>query len=484
LKRKVLLIKPGIHEVGDYGNYYQPPMGLLKIGRYFKNKGIDVSYLDASMPLRLAGGGLNTKALYPDAPFTRYLPCGNYKNEKIAKAQRFYGMPQTDLRNSIADSKATEVWIGAGLTYYWEGVRDIASIVRQELPGAAILLGGIYPTLWPEHAVNNIDCDYVHKGPLDDIDDLMPDYDLDSTTSSIRTIQLGKGCNVNPPCSFCAVVAMDPKFKVLASDVVFKYMQEEYKKGGDFWQLWSSQLLVPPDRFKRLLKEIISSGMKIKMVASEGVQASLFTNEIAELMVKAGFISISVPMETISDDMNKEFRKPGNFNDYEKAVTCAQNAGFKRIKSFVMVGVPGQSYDEIVHAIVDCWARDTLPALHQYTPIPGSFDWNRFTQFHGVSPELLHPSLWPGASKDLTVMELEEIKGIAHLGLKMFHKHKSDKALHLVSHIWESFDKWCKIYGLIGQSGISDLRPLALKGYTSSYTDSLSSISATTHICQ
>jgi radical SAM superfamily enzyme YgiQ (UPF0313 family) len=119
---------------------------------------------------------------------------------------------------------------------------------------------------------------------MDDIDDLMPDYSLDSTISSVRTIQLGKGCNVSPPCSFCAVVAMDPKFKVLSPDTVFNYMQEEYAKGCDYWQIWSSQLLVPPARFKNLMRLIIGSGMKLSITASEGVQASLFDDEIAQLM--------------------------------------------------------------------------------------------------------------------------------------------------------------------------------------------------------
>lgn len=484
LKRKVLLVKPGIHEVGDYGNYHQPAMGLLKIGRYFKNKGVDVSYLDMSMPLRLDGNTLNTKDVYPDAPFVRFLRCGNYENEKIVKAQRYYGAPDSEIRNAIRDSGATEVWIGAGLTYYWEAVRDMANIVRQELPKAMILLGGIYPTLWPQHASDNVDCDYIHKGPMDDIDDLMPDYSLDTNLSSIRTIQLGKGCNVSPPCSFCAVVTMDPKFKVLSPDTVFNYMQEEYAKGCNHWQIWSSQLLVPPVRFKNLMRLIIGSGMKLSITASEGVQASLYDDEIADLMYKAGFKSVSIPMESIDEDRITEFRKPSTFNDYEKAVLSSQRAGFKRIKSFVMLGVPGQSVDEIVHSIVDCWARDTTPALHQYTPIPGSFDWDRFTWFHGISPELLHPSLWPGASKDLTVAELEEIKGIARLGLVKFDKFSKVKSLRLVPNVWEAYHKWCKIYDLIGPNGVNPVRPLALEGYTSSFTDLTNKETISTHICQ
>jgi len=475
MRRKALLINPGYYEAGDYGSSYMPPMGLLKIGRYLKNKGVDTSYLDCSIPLRMNLNNQTLKEFYTRAPFVKWAKCGNYENEGVIKPVKYYGMPFEIIKEKIYKANPTEIWLGSGLTYYWEAVRDVAEICKKVFPNVPLLLGGIYPTLYPDHANNNIPCDYMHQGPLDDIDDLLPDYDLDPSKKSLRTIQLGKGCNVNPPCTFCAVVAMDPKFKTLMPDKVFEYMKEEYAKGATFWQLWSSQLLVPPKRIKNLMNLIVNSDMNLSLTASEGVQPDLFTQEISDLMYQAGFISVSIPMESINPDKIAEYKKPSGFNDYERAVHHAQTSGFKTIKSFVMIGIPGQTKDEVIQSIVNCWARNTNVALHQYTPIPGSEDWVRFPQFHSHSPEELHPSLWPGASEDFKVSEMEEIKRITRVGSMGFMIQIRDESIG-VRHrqIWDLFVKWCKEYGLLTSSNRPTYRrTLSLPGYKSEYDEAV-----------
>ena len=475
MKRKILLLNPGYHEFGDYGYYHQSPMGLLKIGSYFKKTNKEVHFIDCSIPPKLMDTGCNLKEYYKDAPFVRMVKCGNHENEGISKAQKYYGLPHRIIRERVKSINPTEVWVGSGLTYYWESVRDCIDIVKDTIPGVPVLLGGIYPTLYPDHASSNTRADYIHIGPLDDIDDELPDYSLygNQQIETSRTIQLGKGCNVNPPCSFCAVVAMDPKFRSLAPDKVFDYILHEHRnRSVSFFRIWSSQLLVPKPRFIDLMTKIVDSKIKISMVASEGVQPSLFDQNVSDLMYKAGFYSVSIPMESIDSSRVEEFRKPGDFNDYEAAVKCAQKTGFKTIKSFVMIGVPGQRIDEMVHGIVDCWARDVSPALHQYTPIPGSHDWTRFPQFHGISPEELHPSLWPAANKDMTVEALEEIKKIAKIGpYRLYYAIKSGVEVR-VPEVWDMFKKWCISYKIMKPNFSPTFeRPLALPGYTSSWTD-------------
>jgi radical SAM superfamily enzyme YgiQ (UPF0313 family) len=465
--RKVLLLHPPYYEFGDYGYHDMPPMGLLKIARYLKNKNVDFEYYDFSHPMRIAHNNVNLKDSHREAPFVRYIKCGNFENEGIVKPQKYYGAPHSIIRQKIRDANPTEIWISTNLTYYWEGARDVAIICKDEHPDVPVLIGGIYASLMPDHCSKNIPNDYVHIGPFEDIDDLMPDYSVDNLRkdSSIRTIQLGKGCNVNPPCSFCAVVSMDPKFKSLKPDPLMSYILQEHGNGVNFFKFWSSQLLVPQSRIIELMKKIINSGIKIQMVASEGVQPSLFTQEISDLMYKAGFASVSIPMESINEDQVKDFRKPSDFNDYEKAVEIAQKSGFDFIKSFVMAGIPGQTYDEIIHAIVDCWARGVHSAIHQYTPIPGSYDWTRFTQFHNKSPEELHPSLWPGASEDLTVESLEEIKRISSIGPYYFKSFyiKEDKKNPL---LWEIFRKYCEEYGIFNKDLKYNFKtPLSIKEY-------------------
>lgn len=890
MQRQPLLINPSYYEFGDYGYHEMPPMGLLKIARYLKNSAVNLQYLDCSLPMRLTDTGINLKEHYKSAPFVRMVKCGNFKNEGIMKPQKYYGLPHSQIRQAIREAKPTEIWLTSGLTYYWEAMRDIARICKDEYPKVPLLVGGIYPTLYPDHADKELGADYIHIGPLEDIDSLLPDYTIDYNRfmSSVRTIQLNKGCNVQPACSFClpdgekvftynhaknieqigthnwvltedgqyervlgvirrhyigklvsisidgtniktrltanhkidtqngikeakdivlgdkliiplplhyydtitvppsrvrsrkklyppeningyghisitphfarllgyfsaeghisrnrhkepsgvvftfnklehdllwdvenicketfntdlwitdkgtgaqigfssgrhaemfieqcgsgagnkkiphkimgnnndlikkefirglwygdgsvfrssetqycasystisyklawdlwrllkgfgynarlyrnnppkpeiqgrkvnvaeyryqvvigeqnhvyhfcsdilnmdldniyhgfvlneteeikrqkilmprgwikvlrenigisrntfrhyitkdkirlgifnhkvlvdvsmveiedwagwvnnieverthkyttsiglvhncSVVSMDPKFIPIDVRNIFNYIQEQYDIGATFFRFWASQLLVPKSRFLSLMNLIIDSDMKIRMVASEGVQPDLFTQDVSDAMKKAGFVSVSIPMESIDSKETEDFRKPADFNDYEKAVACAQNSGFGLIKSFVMIGIPGQNYDNIVHAIVDCWARDVMPALHQYTPIPGSYDWSRFTQFHDKSPEELHPSLWPGASEDLKVTHLEEIKRITKIGLYNFCKLQDNPRYIREPSMWDLFKRWCVHYGLIN-SGYKPTyrRPLSIPEYKSDWT--------------
>lgn len=472
MKRKVLLVSPGYYESGDYGYALQPPMGLFKIARYFKNKGVEVEYLDCQLPPRIADTNINTKNHFIDAPFVKYLPCGNFEQEGILKPQRYFGIPHRVIREKIRAAKPTEIWVSTGLTYYWESVQEVVTICKEVFPTVPVFIGGIYASLYPQHASKMVAADYIHVGALEDIDGLMPDYDIDPSKKSIRTIQISKGCNVNPPCSFCAVVSLDPKFSPLNEDNVFNYIQEEYKKGARYWQLWASQLLVPPRRFIGLLDKIIGSDINIKLIASEGVQPSLFSQEISDKMYKAGFTAVSIPMESIQEDLVLNWAKPSTFKDYTQAVTNAQRSGFKVVKSFILAGLPGQTYDEIIHGIVDCWARDTVVAYHQYTPVPAAPDWYHedHKKYHGQSPELLHPSLWPGAHAGLKVEYLEEIKKVLKIGFRGFVKFKDSKVVK-VREIWDLYLKWCKMYELIRNGKPVDTLPLAYQGYTSLVTD-------------
>jgi hypothetical protein len=42
------------------------------------------------------------------------------------------------------------------MTYWWESTRDVVAVCREVFPKAVIRVGGIYPTLAPEHAIANL----------------------------------------------------------------------------------------------------------------------------------------------------------------------------------------------------------------------------------------------------------------------------------------------------------------------------------------
>src|SRR5262249_30348094 len=49
-----------------------------------------------------------------------------------------------------------EIWISSIMTYWWESTRDVIEVCREVFPKAVIRVGGIYPTLAPEHAMASL----------------------------------------------------------------------------------------------------------------------------------------------------------------------------------------------------------------------------------------------------------------------------------------------------------------------------------------
>src|SRR5204863_5266963 len=63
-------------------------------------------------------------------------------------------------RKSLFDVKVfpapDEIWISSIMTYWWESTRDVIERCQKVFPKAVIRVGGIYPTLAPEHAIEKL----------------------------------------------------------------------------------------------------------------------------------------------------------------------------------------------------------------------------------------------------------------------------------------------------------------------------------------
>ena len=60
------------------------------------------------------------------------------------------------LFDEVAFPEPDEIWISSIMTYWWESTRDVIEVCRQVFPKAVFRVGGIYPTLIPEHAIKNL----------------------------------------------------------------------------------------------------------------------------------------------------------------------------------------------------------------------------------------------------------------------------------------------------------------------------------------
>lgn len=460
--KNILMVGPGFNEFGEFGANGNHQFGMLRAAAYLKTvHDCKVTFVEGALDPEVHYTDPRLKERHSSWPVKK-MKCGNYEQDHVSKFQCYYGKPLTLIKNEMASApKPDEVWIGSGLTYHWETTADAVHLAQAMFPGVRVRVGGIYPTLCYDHAQRTCAGADIWKGEIPEASEFWPDYSILPQELPFRTVKLNTGCTVSVQCSFCAVKTLEPKFKFRKPESLEQYIEGEMSKGVRCLRIWASQLLQPPQAFADLMDRLyllqLRTGVKLKVYASEGIQPSLFTPEMAKRMVRAGFDTITIPMEAIDEETLKKYNKPSGLSDYHRAVELAKEAGFSFIGSFIMIGTPQQTLDELVHAVVDCWYRRVAPIMMKHTIIPGSQDWNDFAHVHkGKDLHELHPSLWASARPDLRVLELEEVTAIARMGYEAWSSlpvsdqpYMKDATKRTRTRVDKAFMDWCSIYGLL-----------------------------------
>lgn len=189
----ILLVEP---------NYYTkyPPLGLLKIASYHREKGDHV---------QLVRGGQWVNR-YPDI-----------------------------------------IYFTSLFTYAWKPVHQAINFYRQWYPKAQLILGGIYASLMPEHAA--LPGVEVCQGVWDQVENYIPAWDLVPGWKS-SVLFSSRGCIRN--CPFCGVRIYEPKFVALPS------VQHLIYPGHREIICWDNNILASP-YWKNIFREFIASGLKI-----------------------------------------------------------------------------------------------------------------------------------------------------------------------------------------------------------------------------
>lgn len=172
--KKLLLIDPNFpHPKKSVNHQDILPVGLLKIGAYYKSKGWEV------VLQRL---------------------CEN--QEKL-------------------DYEPNKIMVTSLYTYWSKYVRD-AVVFAKENYDAPVEVGGVFASLQPQLCKEVTGCDSVHIGIVDGAEDMIPDYSLLNEEPSFQVLHTTRGCTRR--CKVCGVYCIEPHFTYRDSikDLVFK----------------------------------------------------------------------------------------------------------------------------------------------------------------------------------------------------------------------------------------------------------------------
>ncbi len=181
---------------------------------------------------------------------------------------------------------------------------------------------------------------------------------------------------------------------------------------------WDSNLLMCyEDYFGRVLRRLREAGLEFSCVAPEGFDYRLMTLPIANDLKQSGFERVELALESSDAEVSaKQLKRNASFEKLAEAVAQLMEAGYEshHISLFVIVGLPGQTLEQVVADIRCVWALGCNFTLFPFTPIPGTPLYDEMDESIQRLPfKALHPSLTPCASDPLLRDALHELWPLA-----------------------------------------------------------------------
>lgn len=276
-----------------------PPLGLLRISSYHKEKGDFVIFVRGKVPEMR---NRNWNRVYVSSLFT-------------------YELPRT------IDT----------IKYYSRTVPD---------PSGDIFVGGIGATLLPSYIRERVACKII-EGPLNrndmlgkgtpPIDSYIPDYDIIKSISykykpdDAYFFRVTVGCIRE--CTFCAVPKLEPKFSFL--DNFYKQIRAANEKFGERQNmiLMDNNILAVDD-LENVIADIRNAGFEAgakrngrKRIVdiNQGIDARLITSDIATLLSTINLEPIRLAFDFVG--MEKQ---------YKQAIDLLVKVGFSSFTNYVM----------------------------------------------------------------------------------------------------------------------------------------------------
>ena len=433
---KFLVINPWIYDSAAY-DFWLKPLGLLYISKILKNEGHEVIFIDNLD--RYIKGIENYKK-----PQDKYFGTGKFYTEKVSKPSiidfidrkfKRYGIPKILFEEKLKNIKDIDgIITGITLTYWYYGGLKTIETIREIFPNIPIFMGGIYTNLYPEHSRNNFNkynvniingtgvqsvnkiMKYYNKKTIVDYDwfeNIILDYSEYNNKISYAVILTSIGCPYN--CTYCSTPNMW-KFKYKNINTIEHELSKILSNHPQIKDIifFDDAFLLRPD-----LKEMLEMLEKfdVNYHLPNGIHAHIINQSISDQLKKSGFKIIKLGYETSNPETQKKTGNKVTNLDLINAVNCFKKSGIdlKNIGAYIISNLPGQKIKELYEAIDFCLDLGINPNINEYTPIPGTKDYDDLIKSEklpkNIDPLLLNntyiPYWW---DKGISKKELEKVK--------------------------------------------------------------------------
>jgi radical SAM superfamily enzyme YgiQ (UPF0313 family) len=395
-----LLVNPPVYDFAAY-DLWAKPLGLLLIAAMLRERGAEVALLDCMD---------RSHPLLPD-PESNAWGCGQYIAREVPKPpvlkaipRRYkrYGMPEHVVRACLATIPTPDaILVTSGMTYWYPGVVEIIGLVKERYPSVPVILGGIYATLCHEHAVSVTGADQVIAGgdpatlfsvlaglgfPLGVAPGRFsefpaPAYDLYQRLpyAAVRTT---RGCPYR--CSYCAVGRLAPEaWERKDPDVAAREIIDLAARGVRQIAFYDDALFVQSEsHILPLLDRLRQARISVCLHSPNGLHARYVTPSVARSLQDAEFVLPRLSLETASPAAQAATGSKVTNDEFLNAVHCLRQAGYRpgEYIAYLLIGMPGQQPDDVADAIRFAHEAGAQVALTEYSPVPGTRDWEKVRQ--------------------------------------------------------------------------------------------------------
>ena len=397
-----LLINPWIYDYAAV-NMWARPLGLMKLAEYLSQYNIEITFIDCLDRIEKQkpyGMGKYPKTILPSPGFL----CG------IRRRYGRYGIGIKEFLNRLHCIQRPDIIFITGImTYWYPGVFLAINLCKKAFPSVPVVLGGIYSTLFPQHAAQYSGADCIYQGRVDKrlvrqiegfgiklekTREVVPYYKLKFYESEIYAPLLtSEGCPFR--CSYCASSMLWNGFNQRSHEDVLEEIGFQMKKGIKDFAFYDDALLVERQKhIKPILRGIIEAGLKPRLHAPNGLHARYLDEELAFLMKRAGFVTVRLSLETVAPNRQKETGAKVFNEELISAVKNLKKAGFtkREIGVYLMYGLPGQGLDEVWQGVKFLKSLNVRIHLAEFSPLPMTQAWNELIE-NRVIPEDIDPIL-------------------------------------------------------------------------------------------
>ena len=430
-RRSALLISPPVYDT-QYWPHWSLPYGLLRVASWLREMGYLLKLVDClgandekrSVPKKMRKvRKLCSTEEYTPQRWTGFRPAEDEKIEycfglppdelrvKLRAIQSKARAAKTSLYDRVVFPEPDEIWVSSIMTYWWESTRDVISVCREVFPKAVIRVGGIYPTLAPEHALAKLglrDPLHLQGRELDpqDRDQKRRDIIVSATIPDANPLPLhlelynedgtgepeeqaglpqytilttSRGCPFK--CGYCAANVLNEGRKVWVREFTNAYdeVKHWFARGIREFCFYEDNLLLGKSNFTDLIQHIADDPDLdgIELHAPEGIEVRLLHPHVVKLMRRAGFKKLYFPLETVNVNMQQKWdRTHTNMDKFFYALENAVQAGYRLhcqdINCFVLFGLPDEDLQAVYDTLLFASSRvgSVIPML--FTPVPNT----------------------------------------------------------------------------------------------------------------